>query len=80
VDICLENNQDSEAAKYIPKIPEPNIRADLYVRVGMYKEAADVGAKEMKDIQYLSNLRNKCTNREVQSYIDRLVQSLSQKS
>jgi len=74
-EICLESAQIAEAMKYIPKIPEPSVRCELYLRIGNYTQAAEVAAKEMKDPQMLQMIRNKCTNPELQNQIDRMLQS-----
>jgi len=75
VDVCLEQGSTVEASKYIPKIQNPQVRAEYFQKIGYWKEAAD-SAKEAKDIPFLEKLRSDFSTRESQQYIDTILQQL----
>jgi hypothetical protein len=78
VDLCIEAKANPEAAKYVSKITTPATRAEYYLKLGMWKEAADVAMKE-KDPEMLLKLRNNSTNREAVFYFDNLLQQFQAK-
>jgi vacuolar protein sorting-associated protein 16 len=78
VDLCIEANANPEAAKYVPKIVVPATRAEYFLKLGMWREAAEVALKE-KDPELLTKLRNGCTTKESVMYFDNLLSQFQSK-
>jgi len=72
VDVCIGAKANSEAVKYIPRVATLTARVEYYMRLGMYKEAAEMTFKE-KEFDLLVNIRNRCTHRESIAFIDQLL-------
>ncbi|CAG8571415.1 7902_t:CDS:10, partial [Paraglomus occultum] len=68
VEACIKAMQNSEAAKYIQKC-DPAVRPGLFIKIGDFK-AAGQEAYASKNIQLLSEIRNKCTNPAVAQELD----------
>ncbi|EFA85317.1 hypothetical protein PPL_02318 [Heterostelium album PN500] len=64
VEVCLDQNQQVEALKYIPKIQDTVNRCQSYIQVGYFREAAETAFKD-KNLDLLNFVAKKCTNNEV---------------
>jgi len=78
VDLCIEAKANAEAAKYVSRITLPGTRAEYFLKLGMWKEAADVAMKE-KDPELLVKLRNSSSSKEAVFYFDNLLAQFQQK-
>ncbi|KYR01493.1 hypothetical protein DLAC_01480 [Tieghemostelium lacteum] len=77
-EVCLEQNQPTEALKYIPKVQDPVNRVQLYIQINYYREAAEVAFKE-KSIDLLNLIARKCTNPEVLNLVDQMRSQLQRR-
>jgi hypothetical protein len=66
-DVCIEQNMPAEAAKYISRIPAPPMRAEYFMRIQAWKEAADA-ARDARDPDLLSKIANKVLLRRMPSF------------
>eukprot|EP01132_Coremiostelium_polycephalum_P002241 gene2241-2763_t len=77
-EVCLEQNNQIEALKYIPKIVDVSNRVQFYIQVNYFREAAETAFKD-KNIDLLNLVFKKCTNPEVQNLIDQMRTQLQRK-
>mmetsp|Transcript_8410 Transcript_8410/g.11326 ORF Transcript_8410/g.11326 Transcript_8410/m.11326 type:complete len:835 (-) Transcript_8410:32-2536(-) len=75
-EVCIANKQNQEAARYIPKIPELEIRMKLWISIGYWRAAAELAAKELKDVKALIHVKSKCSDQATIQYIDAQLRSL----
>eukprot|EP00002_Diphylleia_rotans_P004919 TRINITY_DN1382_c0_g2_i1.p1 TRINITY_DN1382_c0_g2~~TRINITY_DN1382_c0_g2_i1.p1 ORF type:complete len:828 (-),score=186.60 TRINITY_DN1382_c0_g2_i1:1462-3921(-) len=74
-DVCIKAKALPEAAPYVQKISDPLRRAQYYVEIGLYKEAADA-AYQAKNADVLNLIRSKTHLRDVHAQIDNYLRSL----
>jgi hypothetical protein len=74
-DACLEQNQPSEAAKYIARISDPRLRADYYMRILYWREAAE-SAAQAKDVQLLTKIAQKAASADVRHFAEQQISML----
>lgn len=77
VEACVEAKNYNEAAKYIIRLPDVHEQMEWFGNIGLWKEAADVAARE-KDVDALQVIRARCKGQPAtQGYIDKLLSMLS---
>eukprot|EP00727_Mastigamoeba_balamuthi_P008613 m51a1_g4374 hypothetical protein (835) ;mRNA; r:320047-323273 len=70
-DVGIEGGVPEEAAKYICKIEDVGSRAQYFVRIGRWRDAADAAFKG-KRADVLQSLQNRCTTIDKSYIADRL--------
>ncbi|EGC36173.1 hypothetical protein DICPUDRAFT_32286 [Dictyostelium purpureum] len=75
VEVCLEQKNQIEALKYIPRITESLPKVQFYIQISYFREAADIAFKE-KNVDLLNLVAKKCTNPEVLKVIEQMFQQL----
>jgi len=71
VEVCLEQKNQVEALKYIPKIQDPLARIQFFIQINYFREAAETAFKE-KNVDLLNLVAKKCTNDEVSKLIEQM--------
>ena len=75
VDVCLQYDVNSEAARYLPRVDE-NLQVKYYVKAKLYVDAAQI-AFQRKDTDALHYVQSRCSsNREMVDKINSLVAKL----
>merc|ERR1712137_1152682 len=77
-EVCLEKDEIEEAVKYIPRIADPLVRVDYFIRVGAFVQAAVVATKEIRncDPEVLERIWRECKKEdpEVLPKVEELLQ------
>ncbi|KAM9960253.1 hypothetical protein ACTFIW_009381 [Dictyostelium discoideum] len=71
VEVCLDQKNQIEALKYIPKITDILPKIQFYIQIGYFREAADIAFKE-KNFDLLNLISRKCTNNEILNIIEQM--------
>jgi hypothetical protein len=71
---CVQFGNVREAKAYVSKIPEVHIQAPIFVRMELYREAAEC-AHQLKDPNALLQIRSKCKNKEDLIYVEGLLKN-----
>jgi len=74
-EVCLEAGRADEAAQYIQKVSDPTQKAELFIKISKWQEAADA-AREAKDPDLLRKIRNRCDVPAVWPVIDNYLSQL----
>ncbi|EGG20026.1 hypothetical protein DFA_07142 [Cavenderia fasciculata] len=76
VEVCMDFSNPVEALRYIPKIQDHVNRAQAYLQINYFREAAETAFKE-KNLDLLNFIARKCTNPEASNIIDQMRAQLS---
>lgn len=74
-EVLIAHKQTQEAIRYIPKITNLEARMKLWISLGYWREAADL-AKELKDVKTLVSIRQRCTDENVNKYMDKMLKDM----
>ena len=77
VDVCIKHNATREAVKYIARC-NPEQRAELFIRVGAWAEAAEA-AFQAKDFDALHDIRQRCGVPKIASQVDQYLALLNKR-
>ena len=72
VQVCIDKSKESEARKYVPRVANAERRANLFLQLKMFREAAQL-AQELKSLDLLQTTRNAAiaeNDRQGVAYVD----------
>lgn len=72
VEACIKHDRLDEAGRYVERLTDMSRKAELCVRMGLFKKAAEAGIAA-RDLEILNSIRHKCTNPADMAMIDNLI-------
>jgi len=72
VEACITHGRMDEAAVYADRLTDMTRKAELCLKIGLFKKAAEA-AIAARDLEILASIRQKCTNPADMAMIDNLI-------
>jgi len=76
-EVCIDAGLNEEALKYIVNIPEMAKRIPYYVKIGMFREAAECALKTKEPLQYARQILPACKKPDDRAMIEAMFAQVS---